>query len=48
MNDCKLKSLENFPQLRKLIVIELSDNEYKNFDLDWLEMISINLAMHHK
>jgi len=28
MNDCKLKSLENFPRLRKLMVLELSDNEY--------------------
>lgn len=46
MNDCKLKSLENFPQLRKLIVLELSDNEYAIIYIDWQETISINLLLH--
>jgi len=27
LNGCKLKTLENFPHLRKLVVLELSDNE---------------------
>jgi hypothetical protein len=30
MNSCKLNSLENFPHLKKLIGLELSENMYSN------------------
>lgn len=33
MNNCELKSLENFPHLKNLIVLELSDNLLSGEDL---------------
>lgn len=35
MNFCELHSLENFPLLRNLIGLEMSDNKYSSFHADW-------------
>jgi Leucine-rich repeat (LRR) protein len=36
LNDCAMKSLEHFPNLKSLIVLELSDNKYLSFHSDSL------------
>merc|ERR1712151_1398808 len=40
MNGCKLQSLANFPNLPKLVRLELIENEFAGDDLEHLSQLS--------
>ena len=48
INNCSLTNLDNFPHLPKLIVLELSDNQYLLLYSDSKAKIWVNSATHQK
>ena len=47
INDCELESLENFPKLQNLVVLEMTDNQYLCHDIDLLVKTSTNWPHRH-